>query len=161
MKTQVQISWVGQSTRWSLLLLLFFSEEEEKLRRKWRKTFGEGKLMVTPTDRPTNRQGEYSAICLFKGWKIKGRDLRHTLIFLVCQFCLIMRSKTQKSKISDVAKRDCRLRMKIWYLLKQTIILLTKNIAFPLVFVFSRRWLTCKREETRSKIYGLGLMEWR
>ena len=85
--------------------------------------------------------------------------MRHTLIFLVCQFCLIMRSKTQKSKISDFAKRDCRLRMKFWYLLKQTIILLTRNIAFPLVFVFSRRWLTCKREETRYKICGLGLME--
>ena len=53
---------------WSMLLLLFLfcSGEKEKPRRKWRKTFGEEKLMVTPT----NRQGEYSAICLFEGWKI-------------------------------------------------------------------------------------------
>ena len=28
--------------------------------------------MVTPTD----QQGEYSAICLFEGWKIEGRDLQ-------------------------------------------------------------------------------------
>ena len=28
------------------------------------------------TDRLTDRQGEYSAICLFKGWKIEGRDLQ-------------------------------------------------------------------------------------
>ena len=40
--------------------------------------------MVTSTDRPTdrlidrptNRQGEYIAICLFEGWKIEGRDLQ-------------------------------------------------------------------------------------
>ena len=43
-----------------------------KTRGYWRKTFGEGKLMVTPT----NRQDEYSAICLFEGWKIEGRDLQ-------------------------------------------------------------------------------------
>ena len=30
--------------------------------------------MVTPTD----RQGEFSAICLFEGWKIEGRDLQLT-----------------------------------------------------------------------------------
>ena len=29
------------------------------------------------TDRPTNRQGEYSAICLFEGWKIEGPDLQY------------------------------------------------------------------------------------
>ena len=29
------------------------------------------------TDRPTNRQGKYSAICLFEGWKIEGRDLQY------------------------------------------------------------------------------------
>ena len=29
-----------------------------------------------PTNPPTNRQGEYSAICIFKGWKIEGRDLK-------------------------------------------------------------------------------------
>ena len=28
--------------------------------------------MVTPTD----RQGEFSATCLFEGWKIEGRDLQ-------------------------------------------------------------------------------------
>ena len=28
------------------------------------------------TDRPVDRQGEYSAICLFEGWKIEGRDLQ-------------------------------------------------------------------------------------
>ena len=28
------------------------------------------------TDRPINRQGEYSAICLFEGQKIEGRDLQ-------------------------------------------------------------------------------------
>ena len=27
--------------------------------------------MVTPTD----RQGEYRAICLFEGWKMEGRDM--------------------------------------------------------------------------------------
>ena len=32
--------------------------------------------MVIPTDRPTNQQGKYSAICLFEGWKIEGRDLQ-------------------------------------------------------------------------------------
>ena len=55
-----------------LVVVVFRSGEEEKSRRKWRKTFGEGKLMVTPT----NRQGEYSAICLFKVRKIEGRDLQ-------------------------------------------------------------------------------------
>ena len=55
-----------------LVVLVFRSGDEEKPRRKWRKTFGEGKLMVTPT----NRQDEYSAICLFEGWKIEGRDLQ-------------------------------------------------------------------------------------
>ena len=33
--------------------------------------------MVTQTDRLTERQGEYSAICLFEGWKIEGRDLQY------------------------------------------------------------------------------------
>ena len=32
--------------------------------------------METPTDQPTDRQGEYSAICLFEGWEIEGRDLQ-------------------------------------------------------------------------------------
>ena len=32
-----------------------------------------------PTDRPTNRQGENSAICLLEGWKIEGRDLQFNL----------------------------------------------------------------------------------
>ena len=40
----------------------------------WVTQFGEGKLMVTPTDRLTDRVN--SAICLFEGWKIKGRDLQ-------------------------------------------------------------------------------------
>ena len=35
---------------------------EEEQGRKRRKSFGKGKLMVTPT----NQQGEYSAICLFE-----------------------------------------------------------------------------------------------
>ena len=33
--------------------------------------------MVTPKGQPTNRQDEYSAICLFEGWKIGGRDLQY------------------------------------------------------------------------------------
>ena len=37
--------------------------------------------MVTQTNQPTNRltdqQGKYSAICLFGGWNIEGRDLQH------------------------------------------------------------------------------------
>ena len=32
--------------------------------------------MVTLTDRQTNREGEYCAICLFEVWKIEGRDLQ-------------------------------------------------------------------------------------
>ena len=37
------------------------------------------KLMVTLTDRPTNRQGEYRAICLFRKLenRKKGRDLQY------------------------------------------------------------------------------------
>ena len=35
-------------------------------RRKRRKIFGEGKLVVTQTNQPTDQQGEYSAICLFE-----------------------------------------------------------------------------------------------
>jgi len=58
------------------LLLLFLFGEEEKARRKWRKIFGERKLMVTQTNQPTDRwQDEYRAICLIEGWK-KGRDLQ-------------------------------------------------------------------------------------
>ena len=30
------------------------------------------------TNKRTDRQGEYSAICLFEGWKIEGRDLQLT-----------------------------------------------------------------------------------
>ena len=33
----------------------------------------EKKLMVTSTDRPTNRQGEYRAICLFESQKIEKK----------------------------------------------------------------------------------------
>ena len=39
--------------------------------------FGEGKLMATPTNRP----GEYGAICLFEGLKIEGRDLQKGVKF--------------------------------------------------------------------------------
>ena len=38
--------------------------------------------MVTLTDRQTNRQGEYSAICLFEVWKIEGRDLQFCALHL-------------------------------------------------------------------------------
>ena len=33
--------------------------------------------MVTPTEQPTDRQGEYRAICFFEGWKMEGRDLHY------------------------------------------------------------------------------------
>ena len=49
---------------------------------------------------PTNRQGEYSAICLIIGWKIKGRDLQfHSSILLVLLFSLVMWVKSVKTKI--------------------------------------------------------------
>ena len=38
--------------------------------------------MVTLTDRQTNRQGEYSAICLFEVWKIESRDLQFCALHL-------------------------------------------------------------------------------
>ena len=31
------------------------SGDEEKPRRKWKETFGKGKLIVTPTNQPTDR----------------------------------------------------------------------------------------------------------
>ena len=38
--------------------------------------------MVTPTNRPTDRQGEYRAICLFEGWKIEGRYLQYPMKYI-------------------------------------------------------------------------------
>ena len=35
-----------------------------------------------PTDRPIDQQSEYSAICLFKGWEIEGRDLQYTSVLV-------------------------------------------------------------------------------
>ena len=46
---------------------LFFPEEREKnWRRKIFGPLGEEKLMVTPTNHPTNQPCEYRAICLFE-----------------------------------------------------------------------------------------------
>ena len=33
-----------------------------------------------PTNQPTHQQGEYSAICLFEGWKIEGTDLNFVIV---------------------------------------------------------------------------------
>ena len=41
--------------------------------------------MVTQTDKPTDQQGEYSAICLFEGWKIEGTDLQYKHIYTVVE----------------------------------------------------------------------------
>ena len=54
-----------------VVVVVVFVVDEEKLRRKWRKTFEKGKLIGTPT----NQQDVCSVICLFKKWKIEGRDL--------------------------------------------------------------------------------------
>ena len=45
--------------------------------------------MVTQTDRVTERQGEYSAICLFEGWKIEGRDLQLFYFHVYAPQCMI------------------------------------------------------------------------
>ena len=35
--------------------------------------------MVTLTNRPTNLEGDYRAICLFEGSEIEGRDLKKNI----------------------------------------------------------------------------------
>ena len=54
----------GEGKRGKYLGKKTIRSTEEKNEKK--ESFGEGKLMVTPTDRPTNQLGEYRAMCLFE-----------------------------------------------------------------------------------------------
>ena len=40
--------------------------------------------MVTLTNRPTNLEGDYRAICLFEGSEIEGRDLKKKTFMIFC-----------------------------------------------------------------------------
>ena len=54
---------------------------------------------VTPTNQSTNRQGEYSAICLFEGLTIEGRFLQQHI------FSETLCNNTRQQKDSDPMKK--------------------------------------------------------
>ena len=105
-------------------------------RRKRRKLFGEGTLMVKPTSKPTDRQGKYRAICLWKIWDSGSLLIKHLPLLINCSLQTKARFGWKSGNSQEGIERKSEI---LWVWFWKITIETVFNLCFTIYYNFGVR----------------------